>query len=117
MAPSFLGYLGLGNTSSKVDDESPTRALPALWYTSREMYELERRAIFSRRWLLLTHESRLATTGDYLKYDIAGYEIVLCRDREGKVNGFHNICRHRAFPVVTEAKGTARIFSCKYHGW
>jgi phenylpropionate dioxygenase-like ring-hydroxylating dioxygenase large terminal subunit len=81
------------------------------------MYDLERRAIFSRRWLLLTHESRLNKTGDYLKYDVAGYEIVLCRDREGKVNGFHNICRHRAFPVVQESKGTARIFSCKYHGW
>ena len=25
--------------------------------------------------------------------------------------------RHRAFPIVHEASGTARIFSCKYHGW
>jgi phenylpropionate dioxygenase-like ring-hydroxylating dioxygenase large terminal subunit len=25
--------------------------------------------------------------------------------------------RHRAFPVVQEACGNAKIFSCKYHGW
>ena len=25
--------------------------------------------------------------------------------------------RHRAFPVVNESSGNARIFSCKYHGW
>ena len=25
--------------------------------------------------------------------------------------------RHRAFPIVRESSGNARIFSCKYHGW
>jgi phenylpropionate dioxygenase-like ring-hydroxylating dioxygenase large terminal subunit len=25
--------------------------------------------------------------------------------------------RHRAFPIVQQASGTARIFSCRYHGW
>lgn len=25
--------------------------------------------------------------------------------------------RHRGFPIVHETSGTARIFSCKYHGW
>lgn len=48
---------------------------------------------------------------------MAGFQIVLCRDREGKINGFHNICRHRAYPVVAEEKGSAKIFACKYHGW
>ena len=93
------------------------RALPSNWYTSQEMYELERRAIFSRKWQPITHISRLQNDGDFLKFDVAEYGFVLCRDRQGKINGFHNVCRHRAFPVVTKEEGNAKIFSCQYHGW
>jgi phenylpropionate dioxygenase-like ring-hydroxylating dioxygenase large terminal subunit len=81
------------------------------------MYELERRAIFSKKWQLITHSLRLGVTGDWIRYDVAGFEFVLCRDRQGIINGFHNICRHRAFPLVNEDHGRASIFACKYHGW
>ncbi|KAI5455641.1 Rieske [2Fe-2S] iron-sulfur domain-containing protein [Mariannaea sp. PMI_226] len=97
--------------------ESTTKALPASWYTSEEMYDLERRSIFSKKWLLTTHKSRLPGTGDWVRYDTAGFDFILVRDREGKINGFHNVCRHRAFPIVTEEKGHNSIFACKYHGW
>lgn len=121
MAPSILkNYLGFGGSespTSNTDEKSATRALPASWYTSREMYELERRAIFSKKWLLTTHKLRLPNTGDWLRYDIAGYAFILCRDRQGNINAFHNVCRHRAFPVVTDEKGSSTIFACKYHGW
>ncbi|KAH0841543.1 naphthalene 1,2-dioxygenase subunit alpha [Fonsecaea pedrosoi] len=118
MAQSFLkNYLGLGRSSPVDDDKTPVRALPASWYTSQEMYELERRAIFSRKWLLITHKLRLANPGDWLRYDVAGFQFILCQDRDGNINGFHNVCRHRAFPIVTEEKGHNNIFACKYHGW
>lgn len=112
-------YLGLGQNGSKTKEgPEPIRALPASWYTSEDMYELERRAIFSKKWMLVTHKSRLPNAGDWLKFEIAGYEFVICRDRKGDVNGFHNVCRHRAFPVVQGGdQGTAKIFSCQYHGW
>ncbi|KAF4976141.1 hypothetical protein FZEAL_7160 [Fusarium zealandicum] len=97
---------------------SPVRALPSTWYTSPEMYELEKRAIFSKKWLLVTHQNRLAKPGDWLKFNTTGYEFVVCRDRKGNTNAFHNVCRHRAFPVVQGGQqGNSAIFSCKYHGW
>jgi len=118
MASSLLSYFGIGKpTSTKEEEKSAVRALPANWYTSQEMYELERRAIFSRKWLLVTHRQRLTQPGDWLRYNIAGFDLVLCRDREGNINGFHNVCRHRAYPVVTGEKGSAKIFACQYHGW
>ncbi|KAJ6104805.1 hypothetical protein N7523_011125 [Penicillium sp. IBT 18751x] len=120
MSAVLKSYLGFGEAfglQASRNDNSPLQALPASWYISQEMFELERRAIFSRKWLLTVHKLRLPNTGDYLRYDIAGYGFILVRDREGKINAFHNVCRHRAFPVVTEEKGTSRIFSCKYHGW
>lgn len=120
MAPSILkDYLGFGGgaASTPEKEKAPIRALPSSWYTSQEMFELERRAIFSKRWLLTTHQVRLPETGNWLRYDIAGYPFVLVRNRQGEINGFHNVCRHRAFPVVTEEQGKNSIFSCKYHGW
>ncbi|KAK5069120.1 hypothetical protein LTR64_008456 [Lithohypha guttulata] len=117
MAPAFLNYLGFGGRDSVAEDKSPIRALPASWYTSQEMFELERRAIFSKKWLLTTHAGRLPQPGDWLKFDVTGYEIVLARDRQGKINGFHNVCRHRAFSVVEGKQGNAKIFACRYHGW
>ena len=116
MPTSLLSYLGLGGTSPP-SEKTAVRALPASWYTSQEMYELERRAIFSKRWLLTTHKSRLPQSGDWLRFEIAGFEFILCRDRQSNINAFHNVCRHRAFPVVTEQQGRSNIFSCKYHGW
>lgn len=97
--------------------EPTRRALPSSWYRSPNMYELERRAIFSKKWLLITHKLRFPQTGDFVRFEEAGFSFFLCLDRDGKLNGFHNICRHRAFPVVTEEKGNAKILACKYHGW
>jgi len=119
---SFLSYFNRrdsGNATTKpaMDKPAPVRALPASWYTSADMYELERRAIFSKRWLLITHKLRLTKPGDFLRYDVAGFQFVLAKDRQDNINGFHNICRHRAYPVVEKTEGTARIFACRYHGW
>ncbi|KAI8654508.1 Rieske domain-containing protein [Fusarium keratoplasticum] len=94
-----------------------SQPLPATWYGSEKIHELERRAIFSKKWILLTHKIRLPESGAYIRYEEAGFNFFLIRNNEGMVRGFHNICRHRAFPVVTKDNGTASILSCKYHGW
>lgn len=118
---SMLHYFRFGNTSSKDQDggeKEPIRALPSSWYTSPEMYELERRAIFSKRWLFITHSSRLKEAGDWLRYEMAGFDFIITRDRQDNINAFHNVCRHRAYPVIEkEGSGNAKILACRYHGW
>ena len=115
---AFLkNYFGIGKPNPLEEDKTPIRALPAPWYTSQEMYELERRAIFSKKWLLTTHTARIPNDGDWVRYAVSGFDFVVCRDRSGKINAFHNVCRHRAFPVCTEDEGNNFMFSCKYHGW
>ncbi|KAG8625588.1 hypothetical protein KVT40_005989 [Elsinoe batatas] len=113
-----FNYLGWGSAPPKQEDiKNAVRALPASWYTSKEMYELERRAIFSRRWQIITHRARLQKAGDFVRFEIAGFSFVVAKDREGKINAFHNVCRHRAYPVIEKEEGSAKIFSCRYHGW
>ncbi|KAF2156369.1 putative Rieske 2Fe-2S family protein [Myriangium duriaei CBS 260.36] len=115
---ALAGIARYGFKNVPVDaSATATRALPASWYTSQDMYELERRAIFSRKWLFMTHESRMKNPGDFLRYEIAGYGVILTRDREGNINAFHNVCRHRAYPVIEKSEGNAKILACRYHGW
>ena len=93
------------------------RGLPATWYSSPAIYELERRSIFSKRWLFITHRSRFTKPGDFVRFEEAGFPFFLCLDKKFELKGFHNVCRHRAFPVITKDSGNAKIIACKYHGW
>ena len=110
-------YLGRDSVAKTQTELSPVRALPGSWYTSRAMYDLERRAIFSRKWLLTTHKARLPNTGDWVQYEVADFKFIIAKDRTGAINAFHNVCRHRAFPVVTQENGNNSILACKYHNW
>lgn len=97
--------------------DTTVRGLPASWYRSPEMYELERRAVFSKKWMLITHKLRFQKAGDYLRFTEAGFSFFLCLDRRSNIGGFHNICRHRGFPLIHDDQGNASILSCRYHGW
>lgn len=66
---------------------------------------------------MTTHKLRFKNPGDWLNYDIAGFSILLVKDRKNNINAYHNVCRHRAYPVVDGEEGTAKILSCRYHGW
>ncbi|BCR90350.1 aromatic ring-hydroxylating oxygenase subunit alpha [Aspergillus chevalieri] len=103
---------------SQQDDGSQTiKSLPASWYRSSAMYELERRAIFSRRWLLVSHRARFAVPGDYVRITEAGFTFFLIKDRQGQIKAHHNVCRHRAYPLIENERGHLNIIACKYHGW
>ncbi|KAF7185177.1 Carnitine monooxygenase oxygenase subunit [Pseudocercospora fuligena] len=116
--PSKVKSKGPQTSSPYTDGQKePMRALPASWYTSNEMFDLEKRAIFSKKWMLITHEVRLPKPGDWIRFEITGYVYVISRDRKGQINAFHNTCRHRGYAVVDRPSGNNQILMCKYHGW
>ncbi len=92
---------------------------------SPEFYELERKAVFAKTWLNVGRVEQIPRTGRYFTKELqcAGTSVVIVRDRDGGVRGFHNICRHRGNKLVwndfpnEETSGTCRQFTCKYHGW
>ena len=94
-----------------------TETLPASWYRGTERHELERRGAFAASWLFAAHASELATPTSYVATVCAGYPILLTRTADGAVQGFHNVCPHRAGPLVGDGAGTATSFVCRYHGW
>ncbi|KAK6465904.1 ISP domain-containing protein [Scheffersomyces coipomensis] len=92
--------------------------LPASWWTSEKIYDLEKRAIFNQSWLFCTHSSRFAKAGDYFSYTIAGINFFIIKSKvDGSLKAFHNVCRHRAYPVIRKEEGSSIVVGCKYHGW
>lgn len=91
--------------------------LPASWWFSKDIYELEKRAIFMKSWLYTAHSSTFKKTGDYFAYNVCGIQFFLIKNKKGEIRAFHNICRHRAYPVVRKQKGSSIVLGCQYHGW
>jgi phenylpropionate dioxygenase-like ring-hydroxylating dioxygenase large terminal subunit len=95
-----------------------TGTLPASWYREPAVYETERREVFGREWLVFARADALGAPGSYVAGVLAGYPLVVLRDDAGDLRGFHNVCRHRAGPLVGDGAGTCRGgLVCRYHGW
>lgn len=84
------------------------------------MYELEKRAIFTKMWLLTTHQTRLTKAGDWILYDMANFEFFVTRNPEGKIKVFHNVCPHSTSPIVEAEHAIhqhSENFTCKLNGF
>lgn len=93
------------------------KTAPASSYFDPLRYDRERREVFARSWQFVGHESDLRETGDVITASIAGYSVLVLRDGE-TLRAFHNVCRHRAGPLVVGDKEHCEgILVCKYHGW
>ena len=91
-------------------------ALPTEWYGEPAIFQEELTRIHRRAWHFAAHTGELKAPGDVLPLVVAKTPIVLVRAEDGAVRGFLNICRHRGYPVVTEAGAKTALF-CQYHGW
>ena len=95
---------------------------PESWVTSvdrfinKERFELERKKFFLERPQLIGYSADIPDPGSYYTTEIAGRPIILTRDKNGKAHAFLNACRHRGVPIASGC-GTAKAFSCPYHGW
>ncbi len=92
------------------------RHLPGAVYTSPEVYQLEKEKFFLHDWLCIARVEEVEKPGDYMTFRIMDEPIVLTRDKEGKLNVFSNICRHRGADVA-QGQGNTKEFSCPYHAW
>ncbi|KAJ5984874.1 hypothetical protein N7522_012070 [Penicillium canescens] len=91
--------------------------VPEGWWSGRDVFELERRALFSQAWIYLAHISQFNKPGAYQSFDLAGYPIFLIRGKDDKIRAFHNVCRHRAYTITRKESGASTVLGCRYHGW
>src|SRR5216684_510489 len=82
---------------AKRADEANTlpHALPAWVYNNAELTRLELERILMPSWQIVCHINSIPKAGDYETFDLGPESIMVLRDRDGSIRGFHNVCRHR----------------------
>ena len=92
-------------------------SLPGVFYTDPTIFEREVALFLGRHWLLVGHASELPARGDYVVVEVAGASVILVRGQDDQIRAMHNVCRHRGARICTEASGSARQLTCRYHAW
>lgn len=67
--------------------------------------------------MCVSHRGRFKDPGDYIVYEVAGFRFYMILGKDKRVRAFHNVCRHRAFPVARKDSGRATVLGCRFHGW
>jgi phenylpropionate dioxygenase-like ring-hydroxylating dioxygenase large terminal subunit len=96
----------------------PERAtsIPWSWYSDADVLRLEHERIFVRSWQYAGHFGEVPEPGSYFTAIAGQVPLVVTRDREGELNAFVNVCRHRGHPVVS-GSGRRETLQCPYHAW
>lgn len=97
-------------------DLSTASTMPSGWYTEPEFLKKDHRKVFDATWHLLGRRDLLKKTGDFITAKMGLENVVVVRNPEGKLNGFVNVCRHRAGPLAV-GTGNAKLLRCLYHSW
>ncbi len=110
---SVIGQRGIDGVHAPIEAAS---GLPNAAYTDPAWFELERETIFATNWTFVAAEAELAGTGALHPVHAAGMPLLLVRDGDGSIRGFHNVCRHRGAELVESACRSSAIM-CPYHKW
>src|SRR5438270_2281223 len=86
-------------------------------FVNEAIYAEEQEKIFRRAWLFVGHESQVPNPGDFILSLMGEEEVILTRDRKGKLHVFLNTCRHRGMKVCRYDQGNALVFTCPFHAW
>lgn len=99
------------------------QALPAEYYTSHSLYDVEVERIFKRDWLYVCRTDEVADPGDWYATEIVGQPFVLVRGKDMQLRAFSRVCPHRFMDILREDReegrehGHAESFVCPYHSW
>ncbi|XP_028946979.2 choline monooxygenase, chloroplastic isoform X1 [Malus domestica] len=90
---------------------------PSSWYTNPSFYSLEIDTLFYRGWQAVGYTEQISNAGEFFTGSRLGnVEFVVCQDGDGKLQAFHNVCRHHAM-LLAYGSGRKSCFVCPYHGW
>jgi phenylpropionate dioxygenase-like ring-hydroxylating dioxygenase large terminal subunit len=92
-------------------------ALPAWVYNNAELTRLELERVLKPSWQIVCHVNSIPKAGDYATFDLGGDSVLVLRDRDGSIRGFHNVCRHRGARLLDGAGNCPATITCPYHGW
>jgi phenylpropionate dioxygenase-like ring-hydroxylating dioxygenase large terminal subunit len=93
------------------------RTLPASWYTTPDIFQLEQRRIFRRGWQYAGLVEQVARSGDFFTYRTGELSLIILRDENQTLRAFVNVCRHRGSQLILQDNGHRITLQCHYHAW
>jgi phenylpropionate dioxygenase-like ring-hydroxylating dioxygenase large terminal subunit len=107
------------HTEADTTDSAPAcTRFDARIYTDEQRLAAERVALFSRLPVVVGCSASLKQPGDYIANDWSGTPILVCRQPDGSLKAFLNVCRHRGTRLVQEKAGHIdKFLVCRYHAW
>ena len=88
------------------------------YYCDPAIFVIEQDRIFERNWFCAVRSAELSTPGAFKRIQVGRESVLVVRGRNGVVNAFLNVCRHRGAMLCTEDSGTVgRHLRCPYHAW
>ena len=94
----------------------PSARLATDVYTSPERLLNERRTM-ARRPAAAVASSEIASPGDFATLRLGDVPVIVTRERDGRAHALVNVCAHRGNTVEHRPCGSARLMSCRFHGW
>jgi glycine betaine catabolism A len=92
-------------------------SLPRRAYWEPGFFERERQAIFWDQWFCAGRSDRLAETGAFSVFDVAGESVIVVRGRDETLHAHLNFCRHRGSRLLCGEGVVRGAIRCPYHGW
>lgn len=105
-------------------------ALDARFYSSPELFRIERERLFHGQWFCVGRADQIPARGDCLHVSVAGESLIVLRGRDDALRAFYNVCRHRGSqlirsPALPDSTASATRNSgqlagalvCPYHAW
>ena len=106
--------LELRNVLSPIESAN---GLPNACYTSDEMYRHEQDTLFRDSWAAIGFGKDISAPGMVRPVTFLGIPMLLVRTREGDINVFQNVCRHRGMILVDTPRQLRGPITCPYHAW
>lgn len=97
-------------------DPASSYTMPARFYISQDIYELEKEAIFYRSWHYAGHVSQVSQKRQYFTTRIHDENIFVARGDDDRIRAFFNVCAHRGH-ILLEGSGRKSVITCPYHAW
>jgi Rieske 2Fe-2S family protein len=92
--------------------------LPGRFFYDPEIYGREQAEIFGQMWTCVGRADAIPEPGDFLTADVGSENVLVVRGRDGDIQAFLNVCRHRGARLCLAARGhTGAVIQCPYHAW
>jgi phenylpropionate dioxygenase-like ring-hydroxylating dioxygenase large terminal subunit len=93
-------------------------SIPSASYTDLRRFVDEMTHVF-RKWPVIAAPSALlSASSSYAAVELVGMPVLLTRTKEGLVNAFANVCRHRGAKLCSSTDPVEAVrLVCPYHAW